>query len=219
MSPLGVSTLSSSSTTGSAPSARARPTGSGPGPARTISSFSPAIRRTFPSVFRRSGKRPASRRCTWSFLTGRCSPASRPRPRSFSGCGDGGVPPPCSASREPGSSPAPSTGGSPRGGIAFTAGSKNRPVDGKASVPIPGNGSPDPAQEKRDPGNALTDPAQYEYDSFQKMSSAKSFSLPVSPGPRGEVPGRFLIPSGNISASVGRKQGGERIRQGGTNDP
>ena len=173
----------SSSTTGSAPSAGARSNGSGPGPARKISSFSPATRRTFPSVFRTSGRAHALRRCTWPCLTGRCSPASRPSPRSSSGLKGGDGPPPCSVSREPGSSPAPSTGGSRRGGIA------------------------------------LTDPAKIEYDSFQKVSSAKSFSRPVSPGPRGEVPGQFFIPLGNFSASVGRKQGRERIRQGGTNDP
>ena len=33
----------------------------------------------------------------------------------------------------------------------------------------------------------MTDPGEIEYDSFQKVSSEKSFSRPVSPGPRGEV--------------------------------
>ena len=149
MSPLGVSPLSSSSTTGSAPSAGARPTGSGPGPARTISSSSPATRRTFPAVSPPSRRTHASRRCTWSFLTGRYSPASRPSPRSSSVLRGGDGPPPCSVSREPGSSPAPSTGGSRQGGIAFPTGSKNRPVDGKAPVPIPGKGSADTPWGKR----------------------------------------------------------------------
>src|SRR3989304_5513677 len=60
-------------------------------------------------------------------------------------------PPPCSASREPGSSPAPSTGGSPRGGIAFPAGSPDLPVDGKGPVPIPGDMAADPAPGKSPP--------------------------------------------------------------------
>src|SRR4030065_1475979 len=188
MPPLGVPPLSSSSTTGSAPSAGARPTGSGPGPARTISSFSPATRSFFPAVSPPSRRTHALRRCTWSFLTGRYSPASRPSPRSSSGLRGGDGPPPCSVSREPGSSPAPSTGGSRRGGIAFPAGSNNRPVDGKAPVPIPGNGSTDTPWEK-DPGIALTDPAQYEYDSLEKVSSAQSFSDRYRPGRGGRARG------------------------------
>src|SRR4030067_1124195 len=101
--------------------------------------------------------------------------------------------PPCPAPLAQGFSPAPSTGGSPRRGIAFLLFSENRPMEGKVPVPIPGNVLADPTRPLRSPGNDLTDLVKIEYDSFQKAPSSKSFSPPDSPGTPGEVPGRFFI--------------------------